>query len=60
METKLVVNGYCQRKEHEKCPVKSKGTKSDPVTFICICECHMTEKQKENLAAYKTLSNHAH
>ncbi len=35
-----VLNAACKAGEHKQCPVKSVGSKSDPHTYICICECH--------------------
>jgi len=40
------LNGFCAVGKHNECKGVSKGTKSDPVTFVCICECHY--KGKDN------------
>lgn len=40
MKVTKVLNGFCKSGQHDKCPVKSKGTKSDRETFICVCDCH--------------------
>ena len=40
MTTEKVLNLFCEHNMHDKCPHKTKGTKSDPINFECICECH--------------------
>jgi hypothetical protein len=43
-----VLNLFCKIGQHDKCIGVSKGTKSDPETFVCICNCHKTtSKQKK-------------
>lgn len=41
MKTERIMNGFCKGGQHAACPAKSKGSKSDPVNFVCICECHI-------------------
>jgi hypothetical protein len=43
METKRVLNLWCKDGLCASCPGDSKGSRSDPVTFECICICHVSE-----------------
>ena len=40
-----VLNGFCANGQHEQCLGMSKGSKSDPVTFVCTCECHLGDSK---------------
>ena len=43
VEVKQILNGFCAIGQHDQCPGSSKATRSDSVTFVCICPCHKGE-----------------
>jgi hypothetical protein len=50
MKVHKVLNLRCQTGRHDQCMGISKGSKSDPNTFVCTCECHTKTNltKKEN------------
>lgn len=40
METKYILNLWCKAGLCVSCIGKSAGSKSDPVSYVCTCNCH--------------------
>jgi hypothetical protein len=55
MEVREVLNHFCAVGEHMRCQGESKGSKADPVTFKCTCDCHLSPFQRAVVVAREQL-----